>query len=215
MVPLLIGVQASVGATNKTAEHSLVGLILMGVFFLMAGTGRYRYLKWEGSRKLGRKTDLITLVFHKYGGFLFVGLAWWNCYTGLVRIGPEDSNFQLVVFSSYSMGYNMDIFGNIRTYLYGPYVAFVALVFFIAEVRQRFLGDAQTAMKRIGRLWDDSDSDLETMTMETFLDVTRLGTALCVVDGRVLDITDFVDSHPGGPEVLRCKWIHSSWALLV
>ena len=37
MVPLLIGVEASVGATDKTAQHAVVGLIVMSLFFLMAG----------------------------------------------------------------------------------------------------------------------------------------------------------------------------------
>jgi len=207
MIPLLIGVEASVGATSdKTQEHSLVGIFLMSVFFLMAGTGRFRYLKWQG-HKIGKKTNLITRVFHKYGGMVIIGLAWWNCYTGLVRIGPEDSNFELVVLSSYSMGYDIDIFGFIRKYLYWPYLGFVILAFVVAEIRQRSAGDVQSKMKHAGSLWDDDGSDLETMTMETFLDVSRLGTSLCVVDDRVLDISEFIEHHPGGPEVLRCKSI--------
>lgn len=203
MVPLLIGVEASVGASDKTANHSLVGLIMMGVFFVMAGTGRYRYIKWQG-QKIGKKKDLFSLIVHKYGGAVFIALSWWNCYTGLVRISPEDSNFQLVILSSYSMGYDMNIFGFIKNYLYAPYLAFVIAVFLVAEVRKR-RSSAKKTMQNAGSLWNDDDSNLECMTMETFLNVTRLGNALCVVDGRVLDITDFVDNHPGGPDLLRCK----------
>lgn len=204
MVPLLIGVEASVGATDKTNQHAVVGLIVMTLFFAMAGTGRFRYLKWEG-HKIGKKTDFITLVFHKYGGAVFIGLAWWNCYTGLCRISPEDSEFQLVIFSNLHIGYDIHAFGTFRDYVYGPYIAFVALVFILAEIRQIKLADAsQNALKSGKGLWgDDDDSHLDTMTLETFLDVTRLGNALCVVDGRVLDITNFIDTHPGGPELLR------------
>jgi hypothetical protein len=104
MVPLLIGVEASVGATDKTAEHCVVGLSLMIVFFFMVFAGRIRYLKLEG-KPVGRKTDIVSLIFHKYGGLTIVALAWWNCYTGLVRIGPEDSYIQIVVLSSFPMGY--------------------------------------------------------------------------------------------------------------
>ena len=203
MVPLLIGVEASVGASDKTADHSLVGLIIMGVFFIMAGTGRYRYIKWQG-QKIGKMRDFFSLIIHKYGGAVFIALSWWNCYTGLVRISPEDSNFQLVVLSSYSMGYDMNIFGFIKNYLYAPYLAFIIAVFFVAEARKRRT-NAKMTMQNAGSLWNDDDSHLECMTMETFLNVTRLGNALCVVDGRVLDITDFVDNHPGGPDLLRCK----------
>jgi hypothetical protein len=36
---------------------------------------------------------------------------------------------------------------------------------------------------------DDKEANrLETMTMANFLEATRLGSAMCVVDGRVLDI---------------------------
>jgi Cytochrome b5-like Heme/Steroid binding domain len=41
------------------------------------------------------------------------------------------------------------------------------------------------------------------MTMDNFLEVTRMGTALCIVDGYILDITDFIDTHPGGRHLLR------------
>ena len=109
------------------------------------------------------------------------------------------------------MGYDLPVFGIIRKYVYGPYIAFVILVFVVAEVRDRRLRSqsVEKILSETGSIWDDKDeeSDLEPMTMETFLDVTRLGSALCIVDGRVLDITDFVNIHPGGPELLKCKYI--------
>jgi cytochrome b involved in lipid metabolism len=101
------------------------------------------------------------------------------------------------------MGYDMPIFGQIKQYVYGPYIAFVVLCFMIAEFRRHRRGNVANAMSLHGRLWGDDDSKLEHMTMQAFLDVTRIGAALCVVDGRVLDVTDFIDNHPGGPELLR------------
>lgn len=121
----------------------------------------------------------------------------------LVRIGPEDSQFQIVFLSTYTMGYDMPIFGKIRQYVYGPYIAFVCLCFIVAELKRHHRGDAAKAMKSGGSLWCDDGNNLEPMTMETFLDVSRLGKALCLVDGRILDITDFIDNHPGGPDLLR------------
>jgi hypothetical protein len=106
----------------------------------------------------------------------------------------------------------MNIFGVIRKYVYFPYIAFVGVIFFIAEVRkQRASGVNHTKkleaiMSGKESIWGDDDKEanrLETMTMAKFLEVTRLGSALCVVDGRVLDITNFMDVHPGGLDLLR------------
>jgi hypothetical protein len=75
MVPLLIGVEASVGATDKTEEHSFVGLSLLGVYFVMVFAGRVRYLKLQG-KKVGRKTYFFSRILHTYGGVVMVLLAW-------------------------------------------------------------------------------------------------------------------------------------------
>jgi hypothetical protein len=116
----------------------------------------------------------------------------------------------VVVFSSQAFGYDLPVFGIIRQYVYGPYIAFVLFVFAVAEVRKRWLHaqNVEKVLTDTGTIWDDKDeeSDLEPMSMETFLDVTRLGSALCIVDGRVLDITDFINIHPGGPDLLKCKY---------
>lgn len=95
LVPMIIGVEASVGATEKTAEHALVGIILTSFFFVFAFLGRVRYMLHSSGKSSGKRVDFWSLIIHKYGGYIFVGLAWWNCYTGLVRIGPEDSFVQV------------------------------------------------------------------------------------------------------------------------
>jgi len=209
MVPLLIGVEASVGATDKTQEHSFVGLSLLGVYFIMVFAGRVRYHKLQG-KKVGRKTYFVSKIMHKYGGVVFLLLAWWNCYTGLVRIGPEDSYFQILLLSTYSMGYNLDIFGFIQQYIYFPYLGVVCLIFIVAEARLYRLNSSSHVSKLQGILegtntiWeDDADKFLEKMTMDSFMEATKLGTMLCIVDGYVLDITSFVENHPGGQHLLR------------
>lgn len=209
MVPLLIGVEASVGATDKTQEHSAVGLFLLIVYFAMVFAGRVRYLKLQG-RKVGRKTYFWSALLHKYGGIIMVFLAWWNCYTGLVRIGPEDSFFQVFVLSSFPLGYDLPIFGVLRQYVFFPYLGFVCLVFAIAEGRRYQMNNSTHAGKLKGILegketiWDDdADQFLDKMTMESFLEATKLGSSLCIVDGYVLDITNFLENHPGGQHLLR------------
>ena len=97
-----LGVEASVGATDKTQEHSVVGIFLMIIYFFMVFAGRVRYLKLQG-QKVGRKTYFFSTLLHKYGGVIIVWLSWWNCYTGLIRISPEDSYFQVWLLSSFSL----------------------------------------------------------------------------------------------------------------
>ncbi|CAB9503323.1 Dual oxidase 1 [Seminavis robusta] len=209
MVPLLIGVEASVGASEKTQEHSVVGLSIMMVWFLIAFAGRIRILKLEG-RRIGRKLGDFSLFLHRYGGVAMVLCSWWNCYTGLVRIGPEDSYVQAVVFSSIPMGYNIPVFGFIRKYIFFPYVAMVCIVFVVAEARRYRMNGSLHVEKMYGivdgktSLWDDFPTDeLEKMTMENFLELTRQGAALCIVDGCVIDLADFTEFHPGGRHLLR------------
>lgn len=81
MIPLLIGVEASVGASDKKQAHAVLGITMLFLFFVLVAAGRIRYMKWDG-RKIGKRTDFMSKIVHKAGGYCFMGLAWWNCYTG-------------------------------------------------------------------------------------------------------------------------------------
>ncbi|CAJ1957528.1 unnamed protein product [Cylindrotheca closterium] len=209
MIPILIGVEASVGATDKSQEHAVVGLGLTAVVLPMFLAGRIRLLKLQGV-KVGRRTARIAFAFHKYTGYFILFASWYNCYAGLIRISPEDSNLQLVLFSSVSLGYDFPIFGFIKDHLFVPYVALICLTFLAAEIHKLRLNGAfhEKKLKEVKEgksIWDDQDEvDLyDEMTMDKFLDLTRLGSNLCIIDGRVLDISGFVDSHPGGRDMLK------------
>ena len=47
------------------------------------------------------------------------------------------------------------------------------------------------------------EDELPAMSIDTFLSVTKHGIALSILDGYVIDISTFVDVHPGGSNVLR------------
>ena len=113
-------------------------------------------------------------------------------------------------FSSFPLGYNLEIFGFIQTYIFFPYLGVVVVTFIIAEARRYRLNSGSHATKLQGILegkhtiWeDDADKFLDKMTMDAFMESTKLGTMLCIVDGYVLDISSFVESHPGGQHLLR------------
>jgi hypothetical protein len=209
MIPILIGVEFAVGATEKSQEHAVVGLGLTLIILPMFIAGRIRYSKLQGN-PVGRRTARVAYIFHKGSGYAILLFAWWNCYTGLVRISPADSFFQLVVLSSFPLGYDIPIFGIIQHKIYWPYLGLVCLIFLVAEIRKRRLNGFFHMKKlqdvKAGKsIWDDeadADDTYDVMTMEKFLELTRLGSYLCIVDGRVLDIGGFMDHHPGGREML-------------
>mmetsp|Transcript_35416 Transcript_35416/g.85880 ORF Transcript_35416/g.85880 Transcript_35416/m.85880 type:complete len:1612 (-) Transcript_35416:38-4873(-) len=209
MVPILIGVEASVGATDKSQEHAIVGLALTGIVFPMFLAGRIRLLKLEGV-KVGRRTARVAFAFHKYTGYCILFASWYNCYAGLIRISPEDSNLTLVLFSSVALGYDFPVFGFIKDHIFVPYIGLVCLIFLAAEIHKLRLNGVfhERKLKEVkdGKsIWDDQDAaDLyDEMTMDKFLELTRLGSNLCIIDGRVLDISGFIDSHPGGRDMLK------------
>ena len=49
----------------------------------------------------------------------------------------------------------------------------------------------------------EHDEDLPEISVDMFLTLTKLGSALSIVDGYVIDIGNFMDVHPGGTNVLR------------
>eukprot|EP00980_Cylindrotheca_fusiformis_P016407 scaffold4891_cov140-Cylindrotheca_fusiformis.AAC.4 len=98
-------------------------------------------------------------------------------------------------------------FHKFSDYIYWPYLALVIVIFLVAEMRKIRLNGVFHTKKLKGveaghSLWDDAEDQYDEMTMEKFLELTRLGSALCIVDGRVLDISGFMDHHPGGRDVL-------------
>jgi len=209
-IPIIIGVEASVGATDKSQEHAVVGLVITGIVLPMFIAGRIRMLKLNGV-KVGRRTARYAFGFHKFVGYCIVLASWYNCYSGLIRISPEDSNVVLVIFSSISLGYDFPVFGFIKDHIYVPYIALVCIIFLAAEINRIRLNGAlhESKLKELrnghSSIWNDKDdADLyDEMTMDKFLELTRLGSNLCIIDGRVLDISGFIDSHPGGKDMLK------------
>lgn len=124
--------------------------------------------------------------------------------SGLVRISPADAYFQLVVLSSYSIGYDVPIFGVIKNSIYWPYLGIVCILFVLAETRKRVL-NRMMANQAAKTIWDSETDDpkqYDHMGMDKFLEMVKLGSPLCIIDGRVLDLTGFLEHHPGGHDML-------------
>mmetsp|Transcript_5046 Transcript_5046/g.9859 ORF Transcript_5046/g.9859 Transcript_5046/m.9859 type:complete len:835 (-) Transcript_5046:1660-4164(-) len=200
-------------ASNATASvHKKFGLSIIFFVAFMVITGELRR-----RRTITQKTNSVALeraviVSHRCGGLLLVGLAWYNCYIGLVQIAPyESDSVEVTLMSStiLSAGYDLEIFGFVRKYLYLPWVCIIVLTFIIKEMRVRrakgnYARDIDASMKGARRILTiENEKDLATMDIETFLFLTKHGNALSIIDGYVIDISTFMDVHPGGTNVLR------------
>ena len=81
-IPIIVGVESAVGASSdKTQEHSVIGIALTLLFLPMFFAGRIRYMKLQGAQ-VGRRTAYYALIFHKFFGYSILICSWWNCYTG-------------------------------------------------------------------------------------------------------------------------------------
>lgn len=81
----------------------------------------------------------------------------------------------------------------------------IFLVFIVTEVRTSLANKLQvkTIAEKGSFLNLDNEKDLPSMSLETFLFLTRHGSELSIIDGHVVDISAFIGIHPGGANVLR------------
>lgn len=212
MIPIILGVEFAVGATRHRQEHSIVGIGITVAILFMFVAGKIRYSQLTG-QKVGKRTAIFAYRFHKITGYTILLCSWWNCYTGLVRISPSDSFFQVIVLSSFSLGYDIPVFGWIKQHLYWPQLGLICLVFLAVELWRQYkngkghlqqLEDATAGKIIFVTTFDQKFSEnLEEMTVEDFLEQTRLGSMLCILDGHVLDVSEFAEYHPGGANLLE------------
>ena len=96
------------------------------------------------------------------------------------------------------------IFGVIQRYVFWPYAALVVVAFAVAEA---YRGHAFDSFKKYGDnaiIWGDMDlSTLDPMTSVQFNEATHYGKQICIVNGCVVDISEFMDRHPGGKRIMR------------
>lgn len=60
--------------------------------------------------------------------------------------------------------------------------------------------------KRIQRLdWGPKVADLPQLTWAQVREAKERGEKLLVLDGFVLDVAEFMESHPGGPGILKSR----------
>ena len=72
------------------------------------------------------------------------------------------------------------------------------LTFIVTEARVRFANNLEENILAIA-----NDEDLALMSLETFLFMTGHGSELSIIDGYVVDLSTFIEHHPGGANTLR------------
>ena len=116
---------------------------------------------------------------------------------------------EITWFSTFTTSSKFNFFTVVRRYFFFPWLACLCLIFFITEYRQvletRFKHKKKVESFSNSILNDKTLSSINTkvITVESFLDLTRKGSPLCIVDGYVIDIGNFMTYHPGGSRVLR------------
>uniref|UniRef100_A0A7S1B5D1 Cytochrome b5 heme-binding domain-containing protein n=1 Tax=Corethron hystrix TaxID=216773 RepID=A0A7S1B5D1_9STRA len=195
MIP--VSILSSITAGNTLSDidnHKTLGVLLTILFFFMVGAGKILQLKMQEVFN-NEILSKIALNVHRYGAWFVLAAAWYNCYTGLIRIGPEVN----ISFGKH-MGYNLPWFGFIRKYMFIPIVSLWTILFIVFEIKKKkntieaYQGHILETFKR---------NALDDMPLKTFLEMTRLGSNLCIVEGMVINLAGFINSHPGGPEVFR------------
>ena len=89
--------------------------------------------------------------------------------------------------------------------MYWPYLAVVCIIFVLSEIRKRVL-NRRMRNQTAKTIWDsetDDPKEYDEMGMDKFLELVKLGSPLCIVDGRILDLTGFLEHHPGGSDMLE------------
>ena len=135
-----------------------------------------------------------------------------SCYTGLERMEAYEADaVEITWLSTRTTTSNMQFFAVFRRYVFFPWIAAICLTFFITEFRNRRNSGAKH-LKRVDAvrrgsmsLWGSvADGEgMQDMRIDTFLELTRQGSSLCIVDGFVIDIGHFMEFHPGGSRILR------------
>merc|ERR1719203_1991700 len=106
----------------------------------MIVTGELRRKKTLTKKSKSIALERAVMAGHRAGGLLLTSVAWYNCYTGLVQIGPyESDSVEVTLFSSttVSLGYDLEFFGFIRKYIFVPWICIVLLIFLVTEIRVR------------------------------------------------------------------------------
>ena len=111
---------------------------------------------------------------------------------------------EITLLSTFTLSSGLSIFTIFREYLFYILIGLVCLVFVVTEYRNQSIRRIEGKKDEIlGDGIFEGVSGVNEMTLETFLDLTRQGSPLCIVDGYVIDIGTFMTYHPGGSRVLR------------
>ena len=128
-----------------------------------------------------------------------------SCYTGLEKmIAYENDVVEITWLSTHTTTSEMRFFTIFRQYIFFPWIAAICIIFIMTEIRRRRTVGAKhlqrVAAVRRGSLslWGSiaDGKGLQEMSIENFLQLTRQGSPLTIVDGLVLDIGAFSEYHP-------------------
>ena len=106
-------------------------------------------------------------------------------------------------FVTFTPMYSMEIFGVVRKYIFFPWISVIIIIFAVTEIRLRLrqrehnkhIDRMRRGEGKIINIKDDRNIDM--MSLDTFLFLTKHGHSLTIVDGYIIDLSGFIAVHPG------------------
>ncbi|KAG5175833.1 hypothetical protein JKP88DRAFT_283324 [Tribonema minus] len=184
--------------------HGQIGIALFVIIIIQFASGKVRSMGIQnrGNRWLGTNYDRLhqwNKWFHRLSGRVVVALGLLNVIIGLTIISPNDENIQLgALDNNNSDALNLQLagFDVVMRYVFSVILAFMALMFIVAEI---YLWHGRWHARKTKR----RQLGIPSLTLEQFNERVGQGEQLLIVNDAILDVSEYMKAHPGGSKLLK------------
>ncbi|CAM9782649.1 unnamed protein product, partial [Ectocarpus sp. 12 AP-2014] len=217
LLPLAITAVFTTSGSHNS-EHAKWGFYMVGAIVLQIGTGFARV------RALEAKSNNFSL-FHRVNKHFHISAGWFayaaglvQCYRGLELVSGSDK----LIFSAVDINFTLGNFQVVQKTLFPIWLGIVPPIFLVLEVRKqarRFFTKGAARLCCFVELVNEKFTDeaiqqevdnrlmprteeLPIYTMQEFNEKVLNGRSWVIVDGAVLNVSDFAKRHPGGMRLI-------------
>ncbi|CAM9534507.1 unnamed protein product [Ascophyllum nodosum] len=204
---------------NHRSSHAHWGYYMIAAVAAQIFTGWMRCKGLEAKHSNFSSFHRCNKYFHIWAGRFAYLAGVVQCYRGLELVSDRDN---LVFSAGDGLDLNLGTFGKVQQYFFPSWFAFIALSFAFLESRKQYRryfkkGAAkgcgcielvnedyvsEADRKALARLMPRTE-DLPIYTVTEFNDKVVLnGQTWVLVDGAILDVSNFSHRHPGGARLI-------------